>query len=122
MLEGIGDRRFGISDDEGFSFVGESHDAGVKGEVAEVEEAEVLSGLFAAAFAEKVGDFAAVGAVEARHIFDKTEDWHVHGAGHGGGFAGVEKGDFLGGGDDDDTVEVGEELHDAEGFITGARW
>lgn len=106
MLEGSGDGGFGVGDDERFAFVREAHDAGIEGEVAKVEEVEVLGGLFTAAFAEKVGDFAAVGAVEARHVFDEAENGHVQGAGHGGGFAGVKECDFLRRGDDDDTVKV----------------
>ncbi len=81
-----------------------------------------MGGIFAATFAEEVGDFVAVGAVEAGHVFDEAEDWDIHGAGHGGGFAGVEEGDFLRGGDDDDTVKAGDELHNAEGFVAGTGW
>jgi hypothetical protein len=71
--------------------VTEFADAGIEWDFAEEREFEFLGGFLDATASEDI----------AGHIFDEAEDWDIDLLVHVDGFDGIEKGDLLGGTDDD---------------------
>ena len=120
-LEGLGGCAVGLGDDDGHSLVAGVHDACLEGDASEELDSELVGGVLSSAGLEDVGDLSAVGADESAHVLHDTDDWDVGDAGEGDCLPGVEEGDLLGGGDDDGTVGLGDELDDGECFISGSR-
>ena len=109
----------GRGEGDGAAFVAAFADGEFDGDLGEEGDAEAFGFMLAAAFAEDVVDVAVVRADEVAHVFDEADDGDVHFGEHGSGFAGVDEGDLLRGGDDDGAVE-GDGLDNGELDIAGA--
>jgi len=120
FLHGLCGGGFGMMIDEGLALVAGLGNGGVDGDAANEGDVHFLSHGFAAALLEDVADLLAVGAAEAAHVFDDADDGDLELFAEVDAFADVGECDLLGGGDDDGTVGVFEELDDGEGFVAGA--
>ena len=91
------------------------------GDLTKEGDAEALGFMIAAAFAKDVIGLAIARAEEVAHVFDDAEDGDIDFLEHGHGFAGIDQGDLLRGGDNDGSVER-DGLDDGELDVAGARW
>jgi len=101
------------------AFVAGFAGGGIDGDLGEKGDVLFFSFSNAAASSKDVVAFSRV-AFEVGHVFNEAEDVDVDFGEHGDGFAGVDEGDFLGGGDDDGAVE-GDLLNNGELDVSSAR-
>jgi len=76
-LKGFSGGRVGVFEDEGFAVVAGLRDPGVEGEASQEGDAHFVGHFFAAAALEDMGDFLAMGADEAAHVFDDAQYFQV---------------------------------------------
>ena len=103
--------------DKGLTVVAGLGNLGIHGYGTEKWHRQVLSHAPAATGTQNGGDFSALGADEAAHVFNHAQHWQLELLAEVDGFAHVDGGDLLGGGDNHCTVTFANELTDRKRLI-----